>query len=205
MVHPLRGFHHRVGAEGPKRGCRWRTCLFCFGVARRPLVLPVRRNHPLRSPDAADQWGARRYPRRPSLQACRNTVAPSNDAAGLRDQGGRYPTAPQELRLALAGGRGCRGGTHRISFADVYTMHRSDQQSCPRSDRRTGMLTVRSWGGVRVPKNGLEARQAVTLAGPVDGGGLALPCCIGKDLIEIDPGGGCRCGRNRRVSAQRAP
>ena len=105
MVHPLRGSHHRVGAEGPKRGCRWRTYRFCFGVARRPRVLPVRRNHPVCGPDAPDQWGAR-GPRRSSLQACRNTVAPSNDVAGLRDQGGRYPTAPQELRLALAGGRG---------------------------------------------------------------------------------------------------
>jgi bifunctional non-homologous end joining protein LigD len=42
MVHPLRGFHHRVGAEGPKRGCRGLSLLFRSDVARTPLVLQAR-------------------------------------------------------------------------------------------------------------------------------------------------------------------
>jgi len=49
----------------------------------------------------------------------------------------------------------------------------------------------------RFPQNSLKAWQAITLAGPVDGGRLALPCCAGKDLIKIDPSRGCRCGRKR--------
>jgi hypothetical protein len=64
-------------------------------------------------------------------------------AGAIRRAPGASPRAGGRPRL--------QRGSHRISFADVYTMHRSDQQSCPRSDRRTGMLTVRSWGGVRVP------------------------------------------------------
>ena len=33
----------------------------------------------------------------------------------------------------------------------MYTMHRSDQQPCPRSDRHTGMLMARNWGAVQSP------------------------------------------------------
>jgi hypothetical protein len=40
----------------------------------------------------------------------------------------------------------------------------------------------------RLRDDGLEAPQAITLAGPVDVGGLTLLRCIGKDLIKIDPG-----------------
>jgi hypothetical protein len=49
----------------------------------------------------------------------------------------------------------------------------------------------------RFRRNGLEAGQAITLAGPVDVGGLALLCCIDEDLMKIDPGRGCRYGRER--------
>jgi hypothetical protein len=34
---------------------------------------------------------------------------------------------------------------------------------------------------------------------------LALPCCIGKDVIKIDPGRGCRCGRKRLKRNARRP
>jgi hypothetical protein len=46
-------------------------------------------------------------------------------------------------------------------------------------------------------QNSLEARQPITLVGPVDIIGLAVPRHIGKDPIEIDPGRGCLCGRKR--------
>jgi hypothetical protein len=42
----------------------------------------------------------------------------------------------------------------------------------------------------------IEAGQAITLARSVDVPS-ALPCDIGKDLIEIDPRRGWRCGRKR--------
>jgi hypothetical protein len=44
-----------------------------------------------------------------------------------------------------------RGREDIYRVLGTHAMHRSDQQSCPRSDRRTQTLTARSWGGVQVP------------------------------------------------------
>ena len=52
---------------------------------------------PVRGPDAADQWGARRYPRRPSLQACRNTVAPSNESLDFGIKAGAIRPRPRSF------------------------------------------------------------------------------------------------------------
>jgi hypothetical protein len=49
----------------------------------------------------------------------------------------------------------------------------------------------------RFTQNSPEARQPITLVGPVDMICLTVPRHIGKDLIKIDPGRGCRCGRKR--------
>jgi hypothetical protein len=37
-----------------------------------------------------------------------------------------------------------------IPRSNMHAMHRSDQPSCPRSDRQKERLTARSWGGVQV-------------------------------------------------------
>ena len=72
------------------------------------------------------------------------------------------------------------------------------------SDAAQGRINKRGCHRLAVRKqrrfghNDPEDRQTITLARPVDVAN-ALPCHIGKDLIEIDPRRGCRCSRKEPI------
>ena len=68
-------------------------------------------------------------------------------------------------------------GTLRVAATNKVAQDRIGERGCQ-------WLAVREQ--YRFQRNGLEARQAITLVRPVDVSN-ALPCHIGKDLIKIDP------------------